>query len=123
VERRGKKLAFFPPLTAGVGHSLHTEKNMSINVIFTCKSQPDKRVALTKILNQAKIDFPDNVQGCEAFRVFSDVNDPCTFTLVETWASETDHKKNIESMVASGVWGHIASHLACDPASSYFTEL
>jgi quinol monooxygenase YgiN len=96
---------------------------MSIYVIFTCKSQPDKLDALTKILNQAKIDFPNNVKGCEAFRVFNDVNDPCAFTLVETWASETDHKKNIESMVASGVWGHIASHLACDPASSYFKEL
>jgi quinol monooxygenase YgiN len=79
---------------------------MSIYVIFTCKSQPDKLDALTKILNQAKIDFPNNVKGCEAFRVFNDVNDPCAFTLVETWASETDHKKNIETMVASGVWGH-----------------
>lgn len=96
---------------------------MSTYVIFTCKSQPDKLVALTKILNQAKIDFPNNVKGCEAFRIFNDVNDPCTFTLVETWASEIDHKKNIESMVASGVWGHIASHLACDPVSSYFKEL
>jgi quinol monooxygenase YgiN len=96
---------------------------MSIYVIFTCKSKPDKLVALTEILNQAKLDFPNNVKGCEAFRIFNDVNDPYTFTLVETWASETDHKNNIGSMVASGVWGHIASHLACDPASSYFKEL
>lgn len=96
---------------------------MSIYVIFTCKSKPEKLVALTTILNQAKRDFPNNVEGCEAFRIFNDANDPCTFTLVETWASEGAHKKNIESMVSSGVWSHIASHLACDPTSSYFKEL
>ena len=73
-------------------------------------------------VNQAKNDLP-KVAGCKVFRIFNDVNDPCTFTLVETWASETDHKKNIESMVASGFWGHLATHLACDPTSGYYKEL
>jgi quinol monooxygenase YgiN len=78
---------------------------MSIYVIFTCKSQPDKLEARTKILNQAKIDFPNNVKGCEAFRVFNDVNDPCAFTLVETWASETDHKKKSKPWWHQGCGG------------------
>jgi quinol monooxygenase YgiN len=95
---------------------------MSIFVIFTCKSQPEKLVEFTKILKQAKIDIP-NVEGCESFRIFNDANDPFTFTLVEAWASEGAHKKNIEGMVSSGMWSHIASHLSCDPTSSYNKEL
>ncbi len=95
---------------------------MSTNVIITFKSKPEKLADFTNLLNQAKIDLP-KVTGCEVFRVFNDVNDPCTFTLVETWASETDHKKNFENMLASGFWSHLATHLACDPTSVYYKEL
>ena len=96
---------------------------MDTNVIITFKSKPEKLAAFINLLNQAKNDLPNKVVGCKAFRIFNDVNEPCTFTLVETWASETDHKKNIESMVSSGFWSHIATHLACDPTSSYYKEL
>jgi quinol monooxygenase YgiN len=95
---------------------------MSTNVIVTFKSKPEKLAEFVNLLNQAKIDLP-KVDGCEVFRVFNDVNDPCTFTLVETWASKIDHQNNIKAMVASGFWSHLATHLACDPISSYFKEL
>lgn len=95
---------------------------MSTAVIVTFKSKPEKRADFHELLVQAKRVLP-SVAGCEVFRVFNDVNDPCTFTLVETWASEQDHKNNIESMVASGFWAHLAEHLACDPISGYYCEL
>lgn len=95
---------------------------MSTNVIVTFKSKPEKLAEFVNLLSQAKNDLP-KVAGCKVFRVFNDVNDPCTFTLVETWESETDHKTNIESMVASGFWSHLATHLACDPTSGYYKEL
>ena len=65
---------------------------MSTNVIITFKSKPEKLMAFVKMLNQVKNDLP-NVEGCKAVRIFNDVNEPCTFTLVETWASEGEHKK------------------------------
>jgi quinol monooxygenase YgiN len=96
--------------------------NISTNVIITFKSTPEKLAEFGKLLSQAKLELP-KVNGCEAFRVFNDVSDPCTFTLVETWTSEADHKANMEKMVASGLWSHLATHLACDPTSGYYTEL
>lgn len=95
---------------------------MTTNVIITFKSTPEKLAAFTNILKQVKNDLP-NVEGCKAVRIFNDVNEPCIFTLVETWVSEIEHKKHIESVVSSGGWAHIASHLACDPTSSYYMEL
>lgn len=95
---------------------------MTINVIITFKSKPEKLTEFVNLLNQAKTDLP-KVAGCEVFRVFNDVNDPCTFSLVETWTSEIDHKNNFENMVASGFWSYLATHLACDPTSGYYKEL
>lgn len=92
---------------------------MSTNVIITFKSKPEKLVAFMEILKGVKNDLP-NVEGCTAVRIFNDINEPCTFTLVETWQSESAHKKHIEAFVASGGWGHVASHLACDPVSGYY---
>ena len=95
---------------------------MSTNVIIIFKSKPEKLAAFVEILNQAKNDVP-KAAGCKAFRIFNDVNEPCTFTLVETWASEAEHKKFFEGMVSSGFWSHLATHLACDPTSGYYKEL
>lgn len=95
---------------------------MSINVIITFKSKPEKLAAFVKILNGVKNDLP-KVEGCKAVQIFNDINEPGVFTLVETWDSEGMHKKHIEGVMASGGWGHIASHLASDPISSYFKVL
>ncbi|WP_395831579.1 putative quinol monooxygenase [Elstera sp.] len=95
---------------------------MSINVIITFKSKPEKLVAFTEILDGVKTDLP-KVDGCISVNIYNADLDPCVFTLVETWRSESDHKKHIEGVVSSGGWSHIASHLACDPSSGYFKSL
>lgn len=95
---------------------------MHTNVIITFKSKPEKLAAFAKILAEVKNDLP-KVAGCKAVRIFNDVNDPNVFTLVETWASEIEHKKHIEGVISSGGWNHIAAHLACDPTSSYYKEV
>lgn len=95
---------------------------MSTNVIITFTSKPDKLAAFTEILIDVKRDLP-KVGGCLDVRIFSDTQNPCVFTLVETWESEAAHKKHIEGVVSSGGWNHIASHLACDPSSSYYKAL
>ena len=95
---------------------------MSTNVIITFKSKPEKLAAFTEILGGVKAGLP-KVDGCIAVSIFNDTQDPCVFTLVETWQSEAAHKKHIEGVVSSGGWSHIASHLACDPSSSYFKAL
>ena len=56
---------------------------MSTDVIITFKSKPEKLAAFVNMLNQVKNDLP-KVVGCKAARIFNDVNEPCTFTLVET---------------------------------------
>ena len=93
---------------------------MGTHVIITFKSKPEKLAEFVKILDQVKHDLP-KVAGCNAVRIFNDLSEPCT--LVEFWASEQEHQKHIEGVVASGGWSHIAAHLAGDPTSSYFKEL
>ncbi|MBT0961034.1 putative quinol monooxygenase [Denitromonas iodatirespirans] len=95
---------------------------MTTNVIITFTAKPEKLAAFTDILQSVKTELP-KVDGCIAVDVFNDTANPCVFTLVETWQSESAHKAHIEGVVSSGGWSHIASHLACDPSSSYFKAL
>jgi quinol monooxygenase YgiN len=95
---------------------------VSTNVIVMFRSLPEKLAAFSAIMAGVKNDLP-RVEGCIAVHVFNDNNDPCAFTLVETWESEAAHKRHIDGVVSSGGWSHIASHLASDPVSSYYTAL
>ena len=114
---------YLVPAQPQVRH-LHSPQGttLSTNVIITFKAKPEKLTAFREILGGVKTDLP-KVDGCIAVSVFNDTQDACVFTLVETWQSQAAHQKHIEGVVSSGGWSHIASHLSCDPSSSYFTTL
>ena len=95
---------------------------MATNVIITFKAKPEKLVEFKEILKSVKSDLP-TISGCEGVQIFSDIKNPNTFTLVESWSSEEAHKEHIRGVVESGVWEAIASHLECDPESSYYVEI
>ncbi len=43
--------------------------------------------------------------------------------IVEEWVSEDLHKKHVEELVSSGVWGNIVSHLSEDPITGYYSVI
>jgi quinol monooxygenase YgiN len=92
---------------------------MSITVIITFIAKPEKLAPFEAILRSVKTNLP-GVPGCNGLQIFSKADEPCAFTLVELWSSVEVHKSYIARVVASGDWERMASHLACDPMSSYF---
>lgn len=93
---------------------------MTTNVIITFK--PEMSAQFSHILESLKDDLP-KANGCEGVQIFRDTVNENVFTLVETWDCEASHKKHIEGVIASGDWSTVASHLACDPTSSYFSHI
>lgn len=49
-------------------------------------------------------------------------NEP-SYTLVETWASQSAHERHVKNLVASGEWDSITAHLSEPPKSGYYMEL
>lgn len=93
-----------------------------IKVIITFETKPDSSSQFSTLLEHVKLDLP-NVNGCRAVRLFAASDNPCIFTLLEEWDSESMHKAHIERVVSSGAWERIAAHLSKDPVSHYFSEL
>lgn len=95
---------------------------MTTTVIVSFKVKPEMSKGFEQVLETVKVDLP-NVNGCESVQIFRDKINSNVFTLVEAWESESAHKKHIEGVIASGGWEAIASHLECDPSSSYYSRL
>ena len=95
---------------------------MSVQLIVTFNVAAEKLSAFVQIMQQVKSSLP-RVPGCEAVRIFNSTSDPRVFVLVETWESEHAHRVHIRSVIDSGGWDHLRSHLACDPASGYYAEV
>jgi len=82
-----------------------------------------KAIALpTKILESVKTELP-KVKGCIGVNIFQSSIMTNKFTLVETWEAKELHQANLDNLSNNGTWNIIASHLAKDPSSDYFTQL
>ncbi|HEX5738521.1 MAG TPA: antibiotic biosynthesis monooxygenase family protein [Hydrogenophaga sp.] len=90
-------------------------------IIITFETKPESVATFSSLLEQVKRDLP-SVPGCRSVRLFAATANPCVFTLLEDWNSETQHRSHIDKMVSSGAWATLAAHLAKDPVSHYYTE-
>jgi quinol monooxygenase YgiN len=86
------------------------------------KALAEKQVAFQAIMESVKTDLP-KVPGCLGVSVMQDLEDPCRFTLVETWESSDKHKTHIANLIANGTWAGIESHLDGQPVLGYFRQL
>jgi quinol monooxygenase YgiN len=91
-------------------------------VIVSFVTKPDRLDSFRKLLQGVKDDLP-NVPGCAGVQVFNDVNDPCAFTLIETWTTAESHKEHISRMLLSGAWGQVVSHLAKEPVTGFYSAI
>lgn len=95
---------------------------MSVVQIITFRAKPEKLAQFTDLMQSLKATLP-SVPGCEAVRIHQGTDDPCAFTLVETWITEDRHREHIAELQKSGAWSDVAALLAGEPASGYFVEV
>ena len=95
---------------------------MSVQVIIRFKTLQGKRDAFADLLRSVKRSLPA-VDGCKEVKVFLGNECPDSFTMVETWTSESAHQAHLASVIASGGWAHVMSHLASEPQRGYFREM
>ena len=95
---------------------------LPVTVVITFTARLDALDAFRRVLAGIKSDLLQ-VPGCAGLQVLSRLDDPCTFTLVETWHSAEAHRAHIDQVISSGAWDSIASHLAWEPSSAYYRQL
>ncbi len=93
----------------------------STHIIITFETKPESATPFAQMLQQAARDLP-SVPGCRAVRLFVANTNPCIWTLLEDWDSESQHQRHIDHVVSSGAWATLAGHLAKEPVSHYYTE-
>lgn len=95
---------------------------MPVSVVVQFQALAENLPAFQTIMETVRVDLP-KVPGCGGVSVLQDADNPCRFTLIETWQSRDRHSAHIESLVADGTWASIASHLDGPPSSGYFNAL
>lgn len=98
------------------------DKNLSVSVIIHFEVLPPSLSVFQRIMETVKVDLPA-IPGCRGVTVMQDLEDPCRFTLVEIWESQTRHAAHLEGLVANGTWAGIASHLHGTPNTRYLRAL
>ena len=94
---------------------------MDINVIIRFQAKLERLNDFADLIDQVRRDLP-HVPGCLGARVFRHEDEPCGFTLFETWASRDQHGAHLQQVVASGAWARVLTHLVADPVSYYCSE-
>lgn len=95
---------------------------MPVQVIVEFRAAEEKLPAFLDIMKSVSNDLP-KVNGCSAVLVLRSSDDPCRFTLIETWDSSDHHQAHIDELVANGTWHAISQNLIADPVSGYFQIL
>ena len=93
-----------------------------VTQIITFRSKPEKLGEFADVMHGVKSTLP-LIPGCKAVRIHQGTDDPCVFTLVETWVSEDRHREHIAGLMANGSWDQISTLLAGEPESRYYAEL
>lgn len=92
---------------------------MSVSFIINFKPKSDKLSDFHKIMSSVKSELP-KVMGCISVLIHNSTEDSASYTVVETWQSKELHEKHVQSLVNTGAWGNIASHLVADPVGGYY---
>lgn len=92
------------------------------HVLVSFTARPDAAATFQALMAQVRNDLPA-VPGCHAVRVFTQHENPCKVTLLETWASVAAHQAHIAQVVSSGAWDALAAHLSEAPESRYLSEM
>ncbi len=95
---------------------------MSLKFIITFQAKTNTIADFLKIMQQVKTDLP-MVDGCHDVQVLRNIDNPCVFTLVETWENKESHQENSKKLQDSGSWDHIIGLLASEPDGSYFSDI
>lgn len=77
---------------------------MSITMIVNFQAAEGKADALLPLLRQGR-DFSLKAEGCEAFSLYQDQDDPNTFVMVERWTSDEAHHTHFQTNVKGS--GHL----------------
>ena len=93
-----------------------------VTFIITFKSTPAALPDFRKLLDSVARDLPA-VEGCQGVQILCAIDDPCLFTLVETWDSREAHAAHVQRLIDSGGWNSVVAHLAQAPESRYFQAL
>jgi quinol monooxygenase YgiN len=94
---------------------------MSITLLVTLVVKPESIPEIARTLEEVKSYLP-KVDGCESVRICRGLDDPTTFTLIESWSSRAKHEAYQRGVAEAGGWGHFLCHLASDPVSVYYED-
>lgn len=95
---------------------------MPVSVVVQFTAAPESRDAFQTVMEGVKTDLP-NVPGCLGVTILQHIDEPGSFTLIETWESRDNHQTHVEALVADGTWARIKSLLASAPVSGYFRQI
>lgn len=94
---------------------------MSITLLVNLVVKPESIPEIARTLEEVKSYLP-KVDGCESVRICRGLDDPTTFTLIESWSSRAQHETYQRGVAEAGGWGHFLCHLASDPVSVYYED-
>ncbi len=94
------------------------EKSSSAHLIIRFNVKSDRLGDFLPIMEGVSSDMASE-NGFVAARVYRDVDDPLSFTLIEEWASRDDHQEHFKAINGSGDWDNILGMLTRDPDMSY----
>lgn len=94
---------------------------MSITLLVTLVVKPESLPEIARTLEEVKSYLP-KVDGCESVRICRGLDDPTTFTLIESWSGREKHEQYQRGVAEAGGWGHFLRHLASDPVSVYYED-
>jgi len=77
---------------------------MSVTVIVNFRAAKGKADALLPLLQLGR-DFSLKAEGCEAFSLYQDQEDPHTFVMVQRWISGQAHHAHFQTNVKAS--GHL----------------
>jgi quinol monooxygenase YgiN len=93
-----------------------------VTQIITFRSKPEMLGRFSDVMQSVKSTLP-LIPGCKAVRIHQGTDDPCVFTLIETWESEERHREHTAGLMANGSWAQISTLLTSEPESAYYAEL
>lgn len=95
---------------------------MAVQLIITFEIKKEKLEGFLNLLEDVKIKLPE-IEGCNEVKIFQKKEKQHHITLVESWESKKIHQAHIQTVVDSGDWEFIASHLVTSPISDYYQQL
>lgn len=92
---------------------------MSVELILHLNAKRETRENLQTFLGDLQSTLPE-VEGCVGIRIYSCIENPTLFTIVESWTSQELHQQHIQKVQATPVWSELINMLEEAPKADYF---